>query len=367
MFSLERRRHDIRWWRREGGPITDISPPYQRRGGQWSVQQKAYLIDSVINGFDLPKFYLADFTYGQAQLASDPRYQYALIDGRQRLEALDEFFSNKLRLDQGFLLLDSPAQKLGGATFSDLVENHPTLADRFDYYQLDFVFVVTDDEARINDMFVRLNSGTGLTGSQVRNAMTGAIPALIRRTAEHPFFVDTVAFNKQRGQDLNVAAKLLLLEFRGALQDTKRRHLDTFAHEAALADELTRASVGNPELERTTERTIDILDRAHRVFKPRDPLLRTQGPVTVYYWLLRSLPETMDASLRDALFEFEQARWENRNQVRRYGELGVEVDRELIAYDSYRRNANDARSIEGMFRILMGRLFPNHYTLTMQQ
>lgn len=32
-----------------------------RKGGIWSERDKAYLIDSIINGFDIPKFYLSDF------------------------------------------------------------------------------------------------------------------------------------------------------------------------------------------------------------------------------------------------------------------------------------------------------------------
>jgi hypothetical protein len=39
----------------------DFSPIYQRYGNIWSPEKKRLLIDTIINGFDIPKFYFNYF------------------------------------------------------------------------------------------------------------------------------------------------------------------------------------------------------------------------------------------------------------------------------------------------------------------
>jgi len=68
-----------------------MEPPYQRRGRLWSNTDKACLIDSILNWYDVPKLYVADFTWGDSQLNSE-QLPYAIIDGKQRLEAIFEVF-----------------------------------------------------------------------------------------------------------------------------------------------------------------------------------------------------------------------------------------------------------------------------------
>ena len=51
----------LSWWKTRRSKI-DMEPPYQRRGRLWSDTDKAYLIDSILNGYDVPKVYMADFT-----------------------------------------------------------------------------------------------------------------------------------------------------------------------------------------------------------------------------------------------------------------------------------------------------------------
>src|SRR5258705_11636595 len=86
------------WWRGRRDKI-DMDPPYQRRGRLWSDADKAYLIDSILNGFDVPKLYVADFTWGQSPL-NTKRLPYAIIDGKQRFEAIYDFFDGRITLNE---------------------------------------------------------------------------------------------------------------------------------------------------------------------------------------------------------------------------------------------------------------------------
>src|SRR4051812_17968171 len=102
----------LSWWRARK-PQIDMSPPYQRRGRLWSPADKAYLIDSIINGFDVPKFYIAEFTYSDSKL-NKKKLPFAIIDGKQRFEAIFDFFEGQVTLNSDFVFLDDPSLKLGG-------------------------------------------------------------------------------------------------------------------------------------------------------------------------------------------------------------------------------------------------------------
>ena len=55
------------WWASQHAKI-DMRPVYQREGRLWSRADKAFLIDSILNGYDIPKIYMADFTVGRVDL-----------------------------------------------------------------------------------------------------------------------------------------------------------------------------------------------------------------------------------------------------------------------------------------------------------
>ena len=100
------------WWASHRAKI-DVKPDYQREGRLWSTADKAYLIDSILNGYDVPKIYMADFTVGVVDL-NRKGLPYAIIDGKQRLEAIFDFYLNELVLDEEFVFQSDPKLKLAG-------------------------------------------------------------------------------------------------------------------------------------------------------------------------------------------------------------------------------------------------------------
>jgi hypothetical protein len=334
-----------------------MEPPYQRRGGIWGERDKAFLIDSIINGYDIPKFYLADFSSIESRLNVSER-PFAVIDGKQRFEAIFQFLEGQLVLNDDFAVVDDPGLALGGLSYHALTRDFPEITRRVNEYVINVVGVVTDDEARIRQLFVRLNRSKPLTGAETRNAMEGIVPELIRELAAHDFFATKISFSTLRGGDLNTAAKLLLVEFRGQLVDTKKGPLDRFVKSAAQASRemVSDALISEAPLQdfhEAADRVRDVLDRMTRVFRDRDPLLRTQGPVTVYYWFVREVSSEHLDAVRQFLDEFTAARRNQRKLMQR-GEL-VHPDQELIQYDLWDRSTNDQISLEGRFVILANR------------
>ena len=346
----------LSWWRDERDDI-DLSPVYQRKGHIWSEQQKRYLIDSILNGFDIPKIYVADFTFVSSGL-NQSKKKYAVIDGKQRLLAIYEFFDGPLTLARDFEYMEDPSLRLGGLAYQDLVQNYPKIARKFDNYSLTVMSVITDDESKINDLFVRLNTSKPLTGSEIRNAMEGEVPQFIRHLADHDFFKKRVAFSMNRSEDQNAAAKLLLIEHRGALTDTKKSHLDALVEEGEqelkqveeTLDE-TISESQNTNVRRSAERVTAILDRMSQVFLEKDPLLAQQAQIVPIYWLIREVePDTLKM-MRPFLVQFDNERKINKEEKQNQRVRDPELDDfELMA-----RTSNDASSIKGRYQILRRR------------
>lgn len=332
----------LSWWSDERKNL-DLSPPYQRRGRIWSDQDKAFLIDSVLNGYDIPKLYIADFTYFPSSLNSGKR-SYSVIDGRQRFEAIFDFFDDKLNLSDSFNLIEDANLGLAGLSYSQLKSKHPKVASRFENFNLSVMSVITDDEARINDLFVRLNSSKPLSGAEVRNAMSGEVPNLIRRIANHQFFREKIAFSITRRQDQNAAAKLLLLEYRGALVDTKKVNLDRFVKEAILSS--------STSISAAADRVISKLDNVAPLFGDHDPALKLATGLPVYYWYFRN--NEVDASTITKIRKFEDARRSNK-QLASIGETSG-LDEALQTYDYFNRSPDDATSHERRYKILLDRI-----------
>ena len=329
----------LSWWRTRKKQI-DMDPTYQRRGRLWSATDKAYLIDSILNGFDVPKLYIADFTYSNSSL-NKKRLPYAIIDGKQRFEAIFDFFEGKITLNPDFVLLDNPALKLGGLGFRDLTRSYGEIAEIFENFNLAVMSVITESEELINELFVRLNRSKPLTGAEIRNAMAGPAPEVIRQTAKHEFFAELIRFPVQRGQDLNAAAKILSFEFNDKPQETKKSSLDSFAKNAAS---------NRNQLELAARRSYAMLNVLTGIFLPKDHLLSSAGVVPDYYWFIRSIKEREYRHVRDFLVRFENDRRTNRQAVEL--ELG-DGDRQLLEYDQFNRSTNDLTSHNGRVDILL--------------
>ncbi|MDE0434900.1 MAG: DUF262 domain-containing protein [Bryobacterales bacterium] len=322
-----------------------MNPSYQRRGRLWSSADKAYLVDSILNEFDVPKFYLADFTWGNSEL-NENQLPYAIIDGKQRFEAIFDFYDGKIQLQEDFEYRLIPRYKLGGLGYRDLRENHADVAEVFDNFVPHVMAVYAEEEKQINNLFVRLNRSKPLTGAEIRNAMGGPVPQVLRELAKHEFFAEIVRFSVKRGQDLNAAAKILLFEYYEEIRDTKKQNLDQFAQ-----------SVGTDKqksLELSGRKIVDVLDDMSDVFLPRDRLLSSSGIVPVYYWFIRGRNRMELPRIRRFLVDFEDNRKENRKKLREEPGVG-DVDHELTEYDNYNRSTNDDASHRGRVRILTKR------------
>ena len=123
------------------------------------------MIDSIINEYDIPKLYMADFTRVDSTL-NRRKLPYAIIDGKQRLEAIFDFYDGTIVLNDDFVYLENPSLKLSGLGYKDLLANHKEVAEEFENFNLMVVGVEANNEEPINELFVRLNRSKALTGAE---------------------------------------------------------------------------------------------------------------------------------------------------------------------------------------------------------
>jgi hypothetical protein len=332
------------WWATQRNKI-DVKPEYQREGRLWSRADKAYLIDSILNGYDIPKIYIADFTVGVVKL-NKKRLPYAIIDGKQRLEAIFEFFMGKLVLDEEFKFQQNPKLQLAGLGYPELTKNYPEVADIFNTWPLSVVHVVTDEQEKIDELFVRLNRSKPLTGAEIRNAMAGPVTELNRLLIRHELFRSCISFPTKRAQDKNAATKLLVFEYNSKPVETKKANLNKFTKLAK------KGAKGKIEL--ASRRVIDTLDRMSEIFLPRDPLLRSAGVFPVYYWFVRENDSNHDRYVREFLNFFEKSRKENRIRASNPA-TATKADNELLTFDRFNRSTDDERSHLERYNILVRR------------
>jgi len=257
----------------------NISPVYQRESGVWSQNRKQLFIDSLLNQYDVPKFYLHDLR------GIDNRYDFAVVDGKQRLTAIWDFLDSRFPLAPDFDIshpeeADPPA---GGKTFAEFT---PTWAEIFKAISLDAVLIQEAEEEDIEEIFSRLNNGEPLNAAEKRNALGGKMNELIRAAADNKFFHEKLAFTNKRSSYLEIAGKFVLTEYT-ALQgaerytDLKKKNLDAMV--------LNHKQMDPVYAERLQKRVEEGLSRMCSVFSANDSLLDRPTYAPLYYLFVRSV------------------------------------------------------------------------------
>lgn len=150
------------WFRQHENGEIHMDPSYGRNSPERSEAWKALVVNSVLNGWDLPKFYLADFTFGALDLSEEKRW-YGVIDGRRRLEAIFGFLRGEFPL--GDTLVRASGLRYAGAeadlvipgeTMTDLRLRRPGLAVRFENHVPTVMSVISDSRADVEELMRRL-------------------------------------------------------------------------------------------------------------------------------------------------------------------------------------------------------------------
>jgi hypothetical protein len=225
---------------------------YQRSDKVWPPAARSFLIESILQGYPIPKIFL----FQNTDLKSKKTIK-EIVDGQQRSKAIFDFFTNALRLSKR-TRLENAANK----TYDELGDD---LKGHFLNYQLSIDLFVSVTPGEIRETFRRLNSYTvPLNPEEKRNAeWQGAFKWFVYRVTsdyEEAFLKMGVLSEKQivRMQDSKLVSELVHALLHG-IRTTSSKSLDglyrdkdkEFPEEAMLRgrfDQTMDFLIGLPEI-----------------------------------------------------------------------------------------------------------------------
>jgi hypothetical protein len=231
-------------------------PDWQREE-VWDDGRKQLLIDSMLRGWRLPKFYF---------LKSDSQSQYEVVDGQQRLSAIFEFLDNELELNSEMSGL------YGGPKYKDLKHE---ISDDFDDFEIDFDEIEDASDQDIKEFFQRLQNGLPLNSSEKLNSIHSKLRDFCKSLADHSFFKDHVGLSSKRYSHFDVAAKAVAVEIEGL--DAGLRYDDL--------KKLFESNAGFSDQSQAAKRATSSLDFLAKAFPKGSKVLRnrsiTQSVITL--------------------------------------------------------------------------------------
>jgi Protein of unknown function DUF262 len=330
--------------------VVDLNPPYQREGGVWKQSTRSALVDSIINGLDVPKLYFEKAT--TRRTAPDGlTYQYAVIDGKQRLEAILAFLDDELALAEDFLFFEDEDVQAANMTLSQLQADYPLLAGRFLDYELPIVSVTSDSGDLIEEMFQRLNASTALNAAERRNALAGPTKDAANSLAEHELLASRSPIRSARYKYRELGAKFLAIEHQ---LDIKERITDTKADTLYDLFVATRGNDPRISVEQMSgyhDLARETLDRMVQVFEEDDRLLASIGTVVVYYIVFRDA-SVQGAVNREKLMKFEALRRDASGMAEDHADYGRPANARLREYNVFVQSTNDGRALSRRAQIL---------------
>lgn len=172
-------------------------PDWQREE-VWPRKKKQALIDSILRGWKLPKFYFV-------KTSSDPN-EYEVVDGQQRLLAIFDFLDNELPLTS------ETAERVKATHYKDLSE---ALTDSFDDYEIEFDEITNGDDEELREFFQRLQEGLPLTSSEKLNSVPSKLRDFCKKLVKHDFFAKKVSAGDKRYAHFDIVTKVAVLEIEG--------------------------------------------------------------------------------------------------------------------------------------------------------
>jgi len=131
----------------------DVSPKYQRRE-RWGLEKNSGLIESFLLNIPVPPIYLAEDEYGV----------YSVIDGKQRVTAINKFLRGEFELTD----LDKFVE-LEGCKFKNLPDSLSNALKIRPYLRVVTLLRQSDPDLK-HEVFLRLNkAGVVLNSQEIRN------------------------------------------------------------------------------------------------------------------------------------------------------------------------------------------------------
>ncbi|MFZ3076912.1 MAG: DUF262 domain-containing protein [Candidatus Aenigmatarchaeota archaeon] len=304
----------------------DLQPDFQREP-VWPEEKQQKLMDTILKGWDIPKFYL--------KVVDSENFE--CVDGQQRLTAIFNFFDNQFQLSKKLSV------EYGGLYYSDLPDK---IKDLFDDYELDLELIYEATEEEMRELFSRLQLGVPLNSAEKLNAMSGNMRNFVKRVSENKFFAERLPFKNKRYAFQAISAQICLLEIEG-IRNAKFSDLEEFYKKNKDFNEDSTEG----------KKLLKVLDTLYNIFPTKTSVFKNRAAIISFYLLISELlTNNFDIDknkdkLRNFYIDFQQ-------KLKLEIEKGADAeDAELIVYQSKVNQAADSKdSILKRHEILKRRL-----------
>jgi hypothetical protein len=299
-------------------------PDWQREE-VWSEQKKQSLIDSILKGWTLPKFYFLK--------TSDNPEEFEVVDGQQRLAAIFDFFDNLLSLP--------PSGSKPGKLYKQLSENQ---SDAFDDFEIQYDEITEASEPEIKEFFQRLQQGLPLTSSERLNAVHSNLQKFCKDLTKSKFFTASIALADKRYSHFDVAAKFAAVQIGGLATGLRFEDLKE------LFSTQKNFSIKSP-IALQLKATLEFLERS---FPEKTPVLRNRSFVQSVVTLASLLVATGNSTGKEKRFN-KFINW-FFSELSRQIELGLDAsDADFVSFQRS-INANVRAGAKDRHNILVRKL-----------
>ncbi len=263
----------------------ETRPFYQRRD-RWDAQKQSRLIESFLMNIPVPPLILYETSYNS----------YQVMDGQQRITAIENFYNNKLKLT-GLEIWP----ELEGRTYESLPAK---IKDGINRRAISTIVVITESLSDTEEalslkqlVFERLNTGgVRLSRQEIRNCLySGKFNELLLKLSENTIFAkawDIPIYNQEKLKENGFYKKMedveLILRF-FALRDTDQYtgNLSKYLDNYMMKKSLNFSDENIQEFERVFNQTIELVSNIYQdqLFKPFDGKTKTHKSKAykVYY------------------------------------------------------------------------------------
>ncbi|WP_281545236.1 DUF262 domain-containing protein [Grimontia sp. SpTr1] len=179
----------------------DLDPEFQR-GDVWNIKKQQMLIDTIIRRWEIPPIFL---------IINEERNIREVLDGHQRLRAIESFYTDKFKFSGDFQPFDDNLKNLDGLYFSEFPE---IIKKSFRNFPLRTFLISNYSESEPFELFYRLNQNAPLTSAERRNTLYGPARETTKKIVsfmiENNFNINTIGFNNTRLGYHDVIARVLI-------------------------------------------------------------------------------------------------------------------------------------------------------------
>ena len=281
-----------------------IEMPDFQREEVWPDDKKRLLVDSILRGWHLPKFYFRNSDDGG----------FECVDGQQRLAAIFSFFEDNLTL------ADDTARRLDAAVYSELDDD---ASDTFDDFEIEIEEIEDASDEELEELFKRLQLGTPLNTAEKINAIRGDLRDFCHEMADKPFFAERIGVRNTRYTHFETIAKWVFVEARGIQPQMRLQQLESllkenrqFSHSSDVAlrlqgaiDFLGRAFPDECRIIRNRANALSVCMLASRVHAQKlnpDPIL-FRDFVETFFGQLSAEVQKGSSAIDKELLRYQQA------------------------------------------------------------